>query len=56
MVENSFIIDNTMKKLDTRIPIISLFGSLSKAKFCNTLGHPISKPTWADSFDFDIID
>ncbi|KAL1089764.1 hypothetical protein V6Z11_D07G043500 [Gossypium hirsutum] len=23
-------------------------GSLSKAKFCNTLGHPISKPTWAD--------
>nr|YP_010756728.1 maturase K [Hermannia pinnata]UNV38446.1 maturase K [Hermannia pinnata] len=56
MLENSFIIDNAMKKLDTRIPIISLIGSLSKAKFCNTLGHPISKPMWADSSDSDIID
>nr|UXN76536.1 maturase K [Hibiscus sororius] len=56
MLENSFIIDNAMKTLDTRIPIISLIGSLSKAKFCNTLGHPISKPTWADSSDSDIID
>nr|YP_010038946.1 maturase K [Colona floribunda]QOY45027.1 maturase K [Colona floribunda] len=56
MLENSFLIDNAMKKLDTRIPIISLIGSLSKAKFCNTLGHPISKPAWADSSDSDIID
>ncbi|TYI09252.1 hypothetical protein ES332_A09G058800v1 [Gossypium tomentosum] len=45
MLENSFLIDNAVKTLDTRIPIISLIGSLSKAKFCNTLGHPISKPT-----------
>nr|ANC96806.1 maturase K [Stryphnodendron fissuratum] len=30
--------------------------SLAKAKFCNVLGHPISKPVWADSSDFDIID
>ncbi|KAG4109507.1 hypothetical protein ERO13_1Z050066v2 [Gossypium hirsutum] len=56
MLENSFLIDNAVKTLDTRIPIISLIGSLSKAKFCNTLGHPISKPTWADSPDSDIID
>nr|YP_010039446.1 maturase K [Sterculia lanceolata]QOY45772.1 maturase K [Sterculia lanceolata]QOY45855.1 maturase K [Sterculia monosperma] len=56
MLENSFLIDNAMKKLDTRIPIISLIRSLSKAKFCNTLGHPISKPTWADSSDSDIIE
>ncbi|KAL1108100.1 hypothetical protein V6Z11_D03G089800 [Gossypium hirsutum] len=42
MLENSFLIDNAVKTLDTRIPIISLIGSLSKAKFCNTLGHPIS--------------
>ncbi|TYG80099.1 hypothetical protein ES288_D02G189500v1 [Gossypium darwinii] len=47
MLENSFLIDNAMKSLDTRIPIIFLIGSLSKAKFCNTLGHPISKPMWA---------
>ncbi|KAK8309664.1 hypothetical protein V6Z11_D02G137400 [Gossypium hirsutum] len=42
MLENSFLIDNAVKTLDTRIPIISLIRSLSKAKFCNTLGHPIS--------------
>nr|ACC62984.1 maturase K [Diptychandra aurantiaca] len=56
MLENSFIIENVMKKLDTIIPIIPLIRSLAKAKFCNVLGHPISKPVWADSSDFDIID
>nr|CDQ47526.1 maturase K [Gymnanthes lucida] len=58
MLENSFLIDkdNTMKKLDTIVPIIPLIGSLAKTKFCNAVGHPISKPTWADSWDSDIID
>nr|YP_009338611.1 maturase [Averrhoa carambola]ANU80135.1 maturase [Averrhoa carambola]QWE50118.1 maturase K [Averrhoa carambola] len=56
MLEKSFIIDNVMKKLDTIIPIIPLIGSLAKSKFCNTLGYPISKPTWADSSDSDIIE
>nr|YP_009745476.1 maturase K [Tribulus terrestris]QIH29938.1 maturase K [Tribulus terrestris]QSX43040.1 maturase K [Tribulus terrestris] len=56
MLENSFIMDNAMKKLDTIVPIIPLMGSLAKAKFCNALGHPVSKPTWADSSDSDIID
>nr|QXU76139.1 maturase K [Biebersteinia heterostemon] len=56
MLENSFIIDNAMKKFDTTVPIIPLIGSLTKARFCNTLGHPISKPTWADSSDSHIID
>nr|KJB21034.1 hypothetical protein B456_003G179600 [Gossypium raimondii] len=56
MLENSSLIDNAVKTLDTRIPIISLIGSLSKVKFCNKLGHPISKPAWADSPDYDIID
>nr|YP_009752985.1 maturase K [Gerrardanthus macrorhizus]QIT06057.1 maturase K [Gerrardanthus macrorhizus] len=56
MLENSFLIDNTMKKLDTLVPIITLLGSLAKAKFCNVFGHPISKTTWIDSSDFDIID
>nr|YP_010145867.1 maturase K [Vernicia montana]QQO79706.1 maturase K [Vernicia montana] len=58
MLENSFIInkDNTMKKLDTIVPIIPLIGSLAKTKFCNAVGHPISKPVWADSSDSDIID
>nr|CDQ47570.1 maturase K [Pogonophora schomburgkiana] len=56
MLENSFIIDNTMKKLNTIIPIIPLIGSLAKTKFCNAVGHPISKPTRADSSDFNIID
>nr|CAL36596.1 maturase K [Gunnera tinctoria] len=56
MLENSFIIDTAIKKFDTIIPIITLIGSLAKAKFCNVLGHPISKPAWADSSDSDIID
>nr|YP_009510076.1 maturase K [Ostryopsis davidiana]AXF46808.1 maturase K [Ostryopsis davidiana]AYU58207.1 maturase K [Ostryopsis davidiana]AZV03523.1 maturase K [Ostryopsis davidiana] len=55
MLENSFVINNAPKKLDTIVPIIPLIGSLAKAKFCNALGHPISKPTWADLSDFDII-
>nr|ADO16381.1 maturase K [Begonia bissei] len=56
MLENAFLMDNGMKKLDTLVPIMKLLVSLAKAKFCNVLGHPISKPTWADSSDFDIID
>nr|ARC98102.1 maturase K [Poterium spinosum] len=56
LLENSFLIDNAMKKLDTLFPIIPMIGSLAKVKFCNTLGHPISKSSWADSSDSDIID
>nr|YP_010419777.1 maturase K [Leucosyke puya]USG53477.1 maturase K [Leucosyke puya] len=56
MLENSFIMDNAMKKIDTLIPISPLIGSLSKMTFCNIFGHPVSKSTWADSSDFDIID
>nr|ACC63091.1 maturase K [Senna alata] len=56
MLENSFLIENVMKRLDTIIPIIPLIRSLAKARFCNVLGHPISKPVWADSSDLDIID
>nr|AFU76417.1 maturase K [Bauhinia brachycarpa] len=56
MLENSFIIENVRKKLNTIVPIIPLMKLLAKAKFCNVLGHPISKPVWADSSDFDIID
>nr|YP_009662333.1 maturase K [Tiarella polyphylla]QCU47528.1 maturase K [Tiarella polyphylla] len=56
MLENSFIMDNAIKKLDIVVPIIPLIRSLAKAKFCNVLGDPISKPAWADSSDSDIID
>jgi len=56
MLENSFLIEIVMKKLETIVPIIPLIRSLAKAKFCNVLGHPISKPVWADSSDFYIID
>lgn len=56
MLENSFIIDSAINKFDTIVPIISLIGSLAKAKFCNVSGHPISKPVRADSSDSDIID
>nr|AIN75376.1 maturase K [Areocleome oxalidea] len=56
MLENSFLIDNVRRKFDTKIPICSIIGSLAKAKFCNVLGHPISKLTWTDSSDSDILD
>jgi len=56
MLENSFLIGNAIKKFDTIVPIIPLIGSLYKAKFCNVLGHPVSKPVWADLSDSDIID
>nr|QTO06378.1 maturase K [Glinus radiatus] len=56
MLENSFLIDNTIKKFDTMVRIIPLVGSLAKAKFCNVLGHPISKSVWTDLSDSDIID
>nr|YP_010484687.1 maturase K [Callitriche stagnalis]UVW80212.1 maturase K [Callitriche stagnalis] len=56
ILENSFLINNALKKFDTLVPIISLIASLAKAKFCNILGHPISKPIWADLSDSNIID
>nr|YP_010398099.1 maturase K [Perrottetia racemosa]UQK92909.1 maturase K [Perrottetia racemosa] len=56
MLENSFIMNNAMTKFHTIVPISPLIGSLAKARFCNGLGHPISKPPWADSSDSDIID
>nr|YP_008815918.1 maturase K [Lindenbergia philippensis]CDI43899.1 maturase K [Lindenbergia philippensis] len=56
ILENSFLINNVIKKVDTLIPIIPLVASLAKAKFCNVLGHPISKPVRADLSDSKIID
>nr|YP_010044506.1 maturase K [Gynandropsis gynandra]QPF24537.1 maturase K [Gynandropsis gynandra] len=56
MLENSFLIDNVRKKFNTKIPICSIIGSLAKEKFCNVLGHPISKSNWTDSSDSDILD
>ena len=56
MLQNSFLIKIVIKKLDTTVSIIPLIRSLAKAKFCNILGHPISKPVWVNLSDFDIID
>nr|UDY72138.1 maturase K [Pycnostachys reticulata] len=56
ILENAFLINNTIKKLDTLVPIIPLIVKLAKEKFCNVLGHPISKPIWADLSDSNIID
>nr|QPZ49408.1 maturase K [Chonemorpha megacalyx] len=56
MLENAFLINNAIKKLDTLVPITPLIGSFAKAKFCNLLGHPISKPVRTDLSDSDIMD
>nr|YP_010041574.1 maturase K [Bupleurum yinchowense]QPA36403.1 maturase K [Bupleurum yinchowense] len=55
MLENAFLIDKAIKKFDTIVPIVPLIGSLAKARFCNVLGHPISKAVWADFSDSDIV-
>nr|YP_008082562.1 maturase K [Utricularia gibba]AGL61056.1 maturase K [Utricularia gibba] len=55
-LENSFLMNNAIKKCDTLVPIIPLLMALTKAKFCNVLGHPISKSSWADLADSTIID
>uniref|UniRef100_A0AAU6MZ14 Maturase K n=1 Tax=Argentina festiva TaxID=3121457 RepID=A0AAU6MZ14_9ROSA len=55
LLENSYLINTLMKRLDTLFPTIPMIGSLAKVKFCNTLGHPISKSSWADLSDSDII-
>nr|AHN52493.1 maturase K [Minuartia dichotoma] len=56
MLENLFIIDNTIKKFDPKMPISPLIGSFAKAQFCNGSGNPISKSVWIDLSDSDIID
>nr|AFY22978.1 maturase K [Sinningia macrostachya] len=56
ILENSFLINNAIKKFDTLVPIIPLIASLAKARFCNVLGHPISKPVRADLSDSTIFD
>nr|YP_010917943.1 maturase K [Boronia edwardsii]WAJ48794.1 maturase K [Boronia edwardsii] len=56
MLENSFLIGNSMKKVDMTVPIIYLIGSLTKARFCTALGHPISKAAWVDFSDSHLID
>ncbi|KAL9989893.1 putative maturase MatK, domain X [Helianthus debilis subsp. tardiflorus] len=56
MLENTFLINNAIKKFDSIVPIMPLVGSLAKSKFCNALGHPIGKAIWADLSDSDIIE
>nr|YP_009413559.1 maturase K [Allotropa virgata]ASN78871.1 maturase K [Allotropa virgata]ASN78894.1 maturase K [Allotropa virgata] len=56
MIENSFIIESVFNKFDTLIPINTIIESLSKEKFCNVLGHPLSKSSWTDLADSAILD
>lgn len=56
MLEDSFLVDNAIKKLETRIPIRSLVGVLSKLQFCTALGHPLSKSNWIALPDASILD
>nr|BBN45523.1 maturase K [Emilia sonchifolia]BBN97257.1 maturase K [Emilia sonchifolia]BBN97263.1 maturase K [Emilia sonchifolia]BBN97269.1 maturase K [Emilia sonchifolia]BBN97275.1 maturase K [Emilia sonchifolia] len=56
MLENAFLIDNAIKKLDTLVPIMPPIVSLAKSKFCNAVGRPIGKAIWTDLSDSDIIE
>nr|AFB83093.1 maturase K [Anthyllis terniflora] len=54
-LQNGFLIKIIIKKLDIIVPIIPIIRLLAKSKFCNVLGNPLSKPSWADLSDFEII-
>nr|UXR12001.1 maturase K [Christisonia kwangtungensis] len=54
-IKNSFLINTAVKKVETLVPIIPLIEVLTKAKFCNVLGYPVSKPVRADLSDSNII-
>nr|ABB83552.2 maturase K [Aphelia brizula] len=56
MLENSYIISFPIKNFENKVPFIPLIGSLFKARFCTISGHPISKPSWTDLSDYNIID
>lgn len=56
ILEYCFLLNIVIKKLDVIVPIIPIIRSLSKAKFCNISGYPISKPVWTDLSDSVIID
>nr|YP_010723903.1 maturase K [Neomarica candida]WDW30944.1 maturase K [Neomarica candida] len=56
ILANSFLIDTVTNKFEAIVPVFFLIGSLSKAQFCTVSGHPISKPTWTDLSDSDIIE
>lgn len=55
ILESSVLIDTVKKKFFTIVPVILLIKSLSKAGFCTVSGYPISKPTWTDLSDCDIL-
>nr|YP_009413627.1 maturase K [Monotropsis odorata]ASN79022.1 maturase K [Monotropsis odorata] len=56
MIENTFLIENSLNKFDTLVPITLMIQSLSKAGFCNILGHPMSKSAWTELSDYAILD
>nr|ATL76999.1 maturase K [Utricularia simulans] len=55
-LESSFIMNNAIKKFDTLVQIVPLLVTLAKVQFCNILGDPMSKSSWADFPDSTIID
>nr|CBL95118.1 maturase K [Adenogramma glomerata]CBL95119.1 maturase K [Adenogramma glomerata]CBL95121.1 maturase K [Adenogramma glomerata]CBL95122.1 maturase K [Adenogramma mollugo] len=56
MLENSFLIDDSRKKLDTLVRVLALVESLEKLKICNGLGHPLSQSMWTELSDSHILD
>nr|CBL95138.1 maturase K [Hypertelis cerviana] len=56
MLEKTFLIQDTSKKCDTIVRVQPLVESLAKMRFCNGLGHPVSKSVWTDLSDSQILD
>lgn len=54
MLNNLFKNNFANKKIYFLTPILSIIRLLAKEKFCNTLGHPISKLAWTTLRDDEI--
>jgi hypothetical protein len=56
MLDELFIADLITDEFDPIIPIVPIIGLLSREKFCNISGRPISKLSWTSLTDDDILD
>jgi hypothetical protein len=56
MLDELFIADLITDEFDPIVPIVPIIGLLSREKFCDISGRPISKLSWTSLTDDDILD
>jgi hypothetical protein len=56
MLDELFITDIITDEFDPIVPIVPIIGLLSREKFYDISGRPISKLSWTSLIDDDILD